>query len=69
MGVNVDAGDGGEVEVEAEVMADMLLDFRTRRRRWGRDVRGWRLDRVVRRFSSRERSVMAELRLCGGREV
>lgn len=67
--VGADDSVDGEGEAEEEVTAYMLLDFRTRRRRCGSDVRGCRLERVVKRFSSRESSVMVELGMCGGRVV
>jgi hypothetical protein len=67
--VGADESVDGEAELAEEVTVDMLLDFRTRRRRCGSAVRGCRLERVVKRFSSRDSSVIVGLGMCGGRLV
>ena len=62
-------GNTSGVEDES-VMVDMLLDFRIRRRRLGREVSDSREEREDMRFSSRESEVRRGFSVCGrGRAV
>jgi hypothetical protein len=53
----------GILEVEV-VREDMLLDFRTRRRRRGSVVSDSRDESDVKRFSSKDRAVIGTVKLC-----